>query len=144
MPRNATSDDIPRLLPLVKAFADEIGFGEDYSHKCAAQTLSDAISTGVVLVEEKDDELVGLIVGSIARSPWNPFKLMIEELMFYVNEDYRNTRAGYMLLKTYTDRVSDMDLYASSLKLMYNSPDLTKVYEKLGYKLLEKTFVKKF
>jgi hypothetical protein len=56
---------------------------------------------GLALVAENNTGLLGLIFGMIAGSLWSPSVICMHEFAFYVNENARFKRVGYLLLKDY-------------------------------------------
>lgn len=65
------------------------------------------------------------------------------ELAWYVNPEYRSTRAGLLLLKAFEfwcKEIAKVQVYqVSSLE---NLPDVERLYEKYGYKMTEKAYIK--
>ena len=142
MIREATREDVHRLLPLANEFAESLGFGDELDLRTSAHHLSNMINNGFILVAEKDDEIVGLIGGMVVTSPWNAHRKILEEQIYFVASTHRNSSLGARLLKQYHEKASEFDVFMSTLKLMHNSPDISKHYEKMGYSELETTYVR--
>ncbi len=134
--------DVPAVLELAREFSKDIGTERYWSDKQGASLIARMIVDGMLLVSEEKDKITGVIGGLIGRSLWNPHYRTLDEQIFYVTPKYRNTRAGYLLIKEYENEASMLDVVCSTLKLMHNSPDITKFYHKLGYEKLETTYIK--
>ena len=143
MIRQAKIKDIIKILPLVKEFAKEIGdkyLVDNYSYRGAANLIKVCIESGVCLVAEVDGKIVGIVAGTASKNLWNPSVSQLDEQVYYLTPDHRRSLLGYRMIKEY---IKYSDKYqVSTLKLMKSSPDLEKHYNKLGYKYLERTFVR--
>ena len=137
MIRRAEIDDIPKLLPLVKQFAGEIGLDGLYSHKDAAKALSMSITDGVCYI---DSEYRGIISGTISPSLWNQHVPILSENIFYVSSEGRRIGLGSELLSAYDEDAKQYKL--NSLKLMHNSPDIEDKYKSLGFVKAETTYMR--
>lgn len=143
MIRQATLDDILKILPLVEKFSKEIGdeyLAKNYNKKYAAALLANCINTGVCFVSDEDGRITGVVAGTVTGNLWNPNKKQADEQIYYVLPDRRGSSIGLRLIRKYCEAASRYDL--STLKLMKSSPELDKHYEKWGYHYLEKTFVR--
>lgn len=144
MIRKATIDDIPNILPLAYNFAKELENDfllNKYSNKHAAALLARLVTTGICLIDtDNENNVNGVIGGLVSGNLWNPEVKQLEEIIYYVNKDKRRSTIGFKLIKEYDKLTKDYTL--ATLKLMHNSPDLTKHYNKLGYQLLEKTYLR--
>lgn len=144
MIRNATIDDIPNILPLVHNFAKELQkdiLYSKYSIKHSASLLAHLVDTGICLIDiDSDNNVNGVIGGLVSGNIWNPTIKQVDEVIYYVREEKRRSTIGFKLIKEYDKLTKEYPL--STLKLMHNSPDLTKHYNKLGYELLEKTYLR--
>lgn len=93
------------------------------------------------LVENKG-EVIAVLISHKAAMPLTPSAVVIEEVIFYVREAYRNTRAGYILFKAWTDYAKRLrnngEVNAILMHTLADSPiDMTKH----GFKELQTTFV---
>ena len=143
MIREATQDDIPNLLPLVKSFVEEIGEGElikRYDIREVARVLKKSIDEGILLTT---DEYNCIVAGLPSPVLWNPNYNTLEEIIFYVSPEAREGLLGGRLLKEYVKRVDSFEnIFASTLCLMHNSPDLSKHYNKRGFNKIEERFIR--
>lgn len=98
---------------------------------------------GLVLIAEKNNQVCGLIMGGIEQNIWDRRLLTLKELAFWVKPEYRNTRAGYLLLKTYCEEAQELRdngrIHMYTMAKMTNSPDIK--YEKFGYFKVEEVWV---
>lgn len=93
------------------------------------------------LVEDKG-EVIAVLIAHVAAMPLTPSAVVIEETIFYVKEQFRNTRAGYILFKAWTDYAKKLrnkgDVSAILMHTLADSPiDMTRH----GFKKLQTTFV---
>ena len=114
MVRNATLDDIVKLLPLVQEFSRYIGLEQYYDNKSAARTLAECINHGICII---DDEQRGVIAGSTTQSPWNSHVLVLHEHIYFVKRIHRNGTLGGRLLREYDRQSKQWEV--NSLKLMH-------------------------
>lgn len=98
---------------------------------------------GVVLVAEKENELIGIIMGMITPMTWLPQHRILHELIYWVDEEHRGSTAGYRLLAQYVkcgeELLEEGRVSASLLGKMDNSPNLK--YDKFGYHKVEEFWV---
>lgn len=95
----------------------------------------------IIILSEQDDRPRGLIVGSIS-SPAFSSDLVATELAWWMDEDYRKSRDSMLLFDAYQDWTKRVGARMCHMALLSNSPDLSKKYERNGYELSEKTYVK--
>jgi len=97
---------------------------------------------GVALIAYREETPVGMLLGFIDRSIWEPKLCVLKELAYWVYPEYRGTSAGYRLLSKYNEvaqSFSDMGRIKTwTISKMVNSPDLD--YSKLGYRKIEETW----
>ena len=144
MIREATIDDIHNILPLSSLFSKSLGVGlfeEKYSDRHAATLLASCVNNGVLLVAERDDKIVGVAGGIISNNIWNPTVKQIDEIIYFVLPEHRNTTVAYRLIKGYGSAIQKLDVHTGTMKLMHNSPDIGKHYAKLGFNELETSYV---
>ena len=94
---------------------------------------------GVILVAEKEGQLIGLVMGMIVPMTWFPNHRVLHELTYWVDEEHRGSTAGYRLLAQYVkegkELIEEGRVTASLLGKMDNSPNLK--YDKFGYQKVE-------
>jgi RimJ/RimL family protein N-acetyltransferase len=98
---------------------------------------------GLALVAEKDGKLAGILIGMIDSLIWDPDTRVLREIVYWVDEEYRGSTAGYRLLAQYVKECDEMvdsgRITAYSMVKMVNSPDLK--FEKFGFKKTEEVWV---
>ena len=138
-----TVDDLPKLIEGAHSFYAEGKlpgpFSPDRFIKGWAGLLESRI--GLLLGFEKDGEIAGAIGGTIFPDMTTP-KVHATELFWYVKPEHRG--AGIKLLlefeKAARDRGADRIWMIHLVEL--NDGPLDKLYERLGYRFVEKVFVK--
>lgn len=97
---------------------------------------------GILLVAEHDNKIVGLIMGIIDGLMWDRKTLILREMAYYVDEEYRGTTAGYRLLREYLNKakklVDDGRIKAYTLCKLASS---NIKYEKFGMEKVEEVWV---
>lgn len=97
---------------------------------------------GLALVAEQDQP-IGMIIGYIDQSIWDPDIRILKELVYWVEPEYRNTTIGYRLLKTYNEMANELKLndriHLYTMTKLVNSPDLD--FTRFGYTKTEETWV---
>lgn len=141
MIRAATPDDIPALVDLGVRFMLESAYGQhltinaDAMEQLAAQLIG--APNGLVLVDDRDDEITGMI-GVIATL--HPFsgESMLSELFWYVLPAARGGGVRLLLAAEAWARANGV------VKSLMVSPNKTvsALYQRLGYVPLERQFIK--
>jgi len=93
------------------------------------------------LVENKG-EVMGILIAHVAAMPLTPSAIVIEEVVFYVKQEFRNTRAGYILFKAWTDYAKKLrnkgEVSAILMHTLADSPiDMTRH----GFRELQTSYV---
>lgn len=109
--RNANKFDIPYFIRLVREIhaKGEIGdfpveLNDDYLNAMFVTAINGG---GIALIAESDEQ-VGMIFGLITPNIWSEKTLVMHQLLLYVDDDYRNTRAGYLLIQGYNEQCSEL------------------------------------
>lgn len=87
----------------------------------------------------KNEKPIGMIGGLLFPNMFNPNRTTLVEVMWWLNPDYRKTRAGVMLLNEFIklgDEVAD----ETTLSLLSTSPVNHASLEKRGFTLEEYSF----
>lgn len=136
MTRPATLADIPALLEMGKAFADEAGVTAriGWDDDSVAEMLEGLILSddGIVLVSER-----GMIGGYVAAHPFNRNVRLFVEL-FWRSEDGQ----GLALLKAAEAQAEARGATKSVMVAMDGMERTTRLYGRLGYALCEAQFMK--
>ena len=109
--RPANKFDLPYFIKLIREIhkKGEIGnfdieLDDDYLNALFMTCLHGG---GVVFVAESDS-VIGIILGIITPNLWSDKLLIMSEMLLYVDEEYRQTRAGYLLIKEYTKHCKEL------------------------------------
>lgn len=99
------------------------------------------MNSETAFVARVDGVCAGVIGGALVDNLFNPTLKTLSELIWYVLPEYRNTRAGAMLLKAFISKgeeVADETTFA----LLHHSPIKIQTLEKRGFHLREFSFLK--
>lgn len=94
---------------------------------------------GIALIAESDSN-IGIVVGIINENLWYPNMFQLTQILLFVDEDYRNTRAGYLLLKEYNKLAKQLiDDKRINNSIIYAAEPLHDIdFSRFGYKMAEK------
>ena len=146
--RLANKFDQPEVIRLLKEFQKNTPIpemalidDEEYISKFFHHIL---IGGGVAIVAERaPGQLAGMIVSLKASNIWDPKRIFLKELAYYVDIDQRNTTAAYRLIKHYNEYseqlIKENKIFCYTLTKMVNSPDLK--FDRFGYRKIEETWV---
>ena len=142
MIRLAILDDMPELLRMGKAFFDVSGYGK--------LTEFNAQDTELVLISliERDSLLTdgesGMIGFLVFPMFMNSSYTLSQELFWWVDEDKRKSKLGVQLLKAAEKQSKEQG--ADSMIMLsindLNGDKVNKLYESLGYKRQEQTYMR--
>lgn len=145
--RLANKFDKDQILLMIKHFRDATPlpimtnyFNEKYLTTLVTHILA---GRGLIVVAEKDNQLVGMIIGFINNNIWDPDLLVMNELCFWVEPEHRGGSIAYRMIKKYSELAANLcdekriQLYTMSL--MSNSPKLD--YSRFGFMKTEETWV---
>jgi N-acetylglutamate synthase-like GNAT family acetyltransferase len=144
--RDASPFDVPRILTMLRnyrkqtplPFLEEVN-NADYVSRMLAELMA---GRGVVLVAEHE-ELVGMLIACISPSMWSPDHLLLTEMAYWVEPEFRGGTAGYRLLAEYQKRGEAMKaenrICNYLISKMSNSPNLQ--FQRFGFTKLEEFWV---
>lgn len=141
--RRAVLDDIPSILEELKSFSDF------YGSKIPLYR-DDSISEGIIksFIEKhvfyvavtNDDEVIGFISGLLLPHIYNPDIETLVESFWWVNEDYRRSKAGIQLLEKFIEHgKKEVDWIICTIEDF--SPVNEDVFLKRGFRLKEKSYL---
>ena len=144
----AEQDDIIDILPLLEKFSEEypIETSAKHFHPQAGTTLLyHCIFNGVLYVARDGDEVVGMIGGTISLNPFTISSLQLQELFWYVNEDYRNGRVALKLYKKYVEHakwlISEGQIVAASMATLTTTPQSAVSLVERDFKRMETSYI---
>lgn len=98
-------------------------------------------SNGITFVCVKDGEPVGVLGAIQTPHIFNPSYSFLAEVFWYVLPEYRNTRAGSLIIKAF-NKYAEENVDYSSMTLLPTSP--VNGLEKMGYKEQERIYTKRY
>jgi len=98
---------------------------------------------GLAIVAEKDNKPIGMCVGIISPNVWSPKTYLLHQILIYVDDNYRKSRAAYMLIKYYTEQAEKLVNESRIYKYTFTAsePMFGVDLEKFNYSLVEKTWL---
>jgi hypothetical protein len=143
----ASIEDKERILPLMLSFKEESSYSlletdkEEILSTIENYLLRDKKDTIVLLALDSSNSIIGIIVGTSSKLPFNR-DLQAIETIWYVLPEYRKLTVGLELYEAFiywaTNIVQAKVIHTASPK----GSNLHKVYKKQGYELLEEVYLK--
>lgn len=96
----------------------------------------------VLFVAEDNDKLVGMLVGVVNESLFSNDKIA-SELAWFVEKEYRGTSVALRLLVEFEKWAKLQGCSFIAMIDLHRVNNLENMYNKLGYELAEKTYMKK-
>ncbi len=107
----------------------------------ACQVLSNLIENHLVLIAASDVGPLGFISGIVGQHPYNPSIRLLTETFWWVDEDYRGSRAGLLLLNEFV-RWGQENCDWITMCSIDGAPGLSDdAYIKRGFKLKERSYL---
>lgn len=149
MIRDATIEDLKGIVHLGKEFFDKAlaHINVPYDHIQVWHMLHELVKhkDGILLIAEVDDQLVGIVGGSLFSWYFNPEYKSGQEIFWYVTPEYRGTTIGIRLLKEMEKQAKEKGASTWIMISEYhmgNYEQLDKLYRKLGYSDHETGYIK--
>lgn len=142
MIRNAIESDIPKLIEMGQKLHDESTYKHvTYSSERVASTCRLMMNSGFLVVAEKDDEVVGVMMGDV-YTPWYSTDSMGIDFTLYIYPEHRNGITAMRMIKKFEQWCIGMG--AKQIRPGIGTGDLSvaKLYEALGYKSVGQWFLK--
>lgn len=147
--RPANKFDLPYFIDLIHRIndMDELGdivqgeLDDVYLNQLFATVLAGA---GLCFIVETDRR-IGMILGVISPNMWAPKYVFIHQVLYYVEEEYRHTKAGYLLFKEFDKQSQKLVEQKRIHHVSVSAPKtlLEMDFERFEYELSEKTWIKK-
>ena len=147
--REANKFDLPYFIDLIHRINNDDGLGDvicgelddTYLNQVFATVLAGA---GLCYIAESDDR-IGIILGIISPNMWAPKYLFMHQVLYFVEEEYRHTRAGYLLFKKFDSECQKLVELKRIHHVTLSAPKtlLEMDFERFNYELSEKTWIKK-
>jgi N-acetylglutamate synthase-like GNAT family acetyltransferase len=145
--RDATPVDFPIIVQMLRRYREAAPMFfllEANNEQHIVNHLTEFVAgRGVVLVAEKNTQVIGMLIASIDRSFWHPEKCLMIEIAYWVEPEFRGGTFAYRLLKEYVRRGEALKqegrIVNFLISKMSNSPDLS--FDKFGFQKLEEFWV---
>lgn len=148
--RIANKFDLPYFIDLIHRINDDNELGDVVNAELDDMHLNTIFASilagaGICYIAEHDDERIGMILGMISPNIWAPQYLFLHQMLYFVEEEYRNTRAGYLLFKEFDKKSKEMVEAKRVHHITLSAPKtlLEMNFDRFGYELCEKTWIKK-
>jgi RimJ/RimL family protein N-acetyltransferase len=140
--RSARTTDLPWLVPQLLAFLGSVSLPLRPSEDYVRQAVGKLMDTGVVLVAENESgKLMGTIGGTISFHLFDPDRLVLAELWWWVAPEYRGSSAGLRLIQAFRERgLQDVDLVTMST-LETTHPGVGEHLERMGFQRREQAYI---
>lgn len=132
MIRSATQADDDNIIDCLRKFAIEQPIGklkveaDQYNDHHVRKILDAVRARGIILVAETNNEITGLLMAVVNPDIWLPQIKTMNELVWWVHPEHRNSSAGLRLLKEYTKicerMVKKKEIYTFTMTLLKDSP----------------------
>lgn len=141
--RNVTKEDIPQIIPMLKAFSIQCGgkhslYPEDEEY--AVKLLETLIDGHVFYCATNRSKVVGFIAGTLSNHLMNQKIRVLNEVFFYVDPSFRKSKAAKVLLDSFIDygnKVADWLIFGLIDKATLGERTL----EKRGFRMKERSFL---
>ena len=135
--------DLNRVFNLIKTYEDSKGalanYNLMYKEKVVLKLIDSFGNTSFVL--ENGEDIRGVMLGCVLRYPLSD-ELMYQEYLWYVDEDHRkHSLKLYNFLENYCKANKIKHILLGHMGGV-DSESMDKLYNKLGYRLVEKHFIK--
>jgi len=143
----ANKFDIPRLIEMLKNYRDNSPVDrfkmiqdEQHIQKILTHII---LGRGLIVVAREEQLIVGMVVSFIDQNMWDNNLLVLKEMAYWVEPEYRGSSAGYKLLSKYNEMAQELKndgrINMWTISKMITSPDLD--YQRFGYRKIEETWV---
>jgi len=147
--RPATKFDLSYFIHIIQKINDNDELGDIIQADLDDYHLNSIFATvlagaGLCYIAESETN-IGIIMGIISPNIWAPQYLFMHEIVYYVDEEYRNTRAGYLLFKEFDKKCQELVLQKRIHHITLSMPKtlLDINFERFDYEVSEKTWIKK-
>jgi GNAT superfamily N-acetyltransferase len=148
MIRQANKFDAEAIVQMLKSYREQAptqflrdANNRDHIDKLLANIFAGA---GFILLAEKDEQIVGMVIAAQHPNIWNPDVSQVSEIAFWLDEAHRGGKLAHRLLHAYIQQCEkwkqENRIQFFSISKMNNSPDLS--YDKFGFEKLEETWIK--
>jgi GNAT superfamily N-acetyltransferase len=142
MIRNATYDDIPKLVEMGLKLNQESNYAHvTYAPDRVAATCKLMIDQGFLIVSEKDGEVVGVMMGDVQTS-WYSNERMGFDLTLYIEPQHRSGLMAARMIKQFEEWCKSMGATQIRPGVSTGSAAASKLYKAMGYVVTGEQFLK--
>ena len=144
--RKAEDQDIDAILELIIQFYKESL--KEYGLKISIATIKNNIKVfidnHIIIIAEKNTDIIGVIAGIVVPSIFDDSQIIAQEIMWYINKDFREGSSGLRLLKSFEDicRFLGVNKIYSGHTNNLNPDRLNKFLVRQGYTSMETHYIK--
>ena len=114
MIRHATFKDYDAVMDMMINFANSSPYAPfkdpQYSDHYVRRLLDSFLKNGCILVGEKNEQIVGMLIAQIQQDAWLPHVKTMKEIAWWVEPEHRMSSLGYRLLKKYVEVGKELGL----------------------------------
>jgi hypothetical protein len=139
--RLATEDDVPQLVELGYEFAQVSQKAHGFSisrEKIVKFTLDNIVNENCIKLVLVDEKICGLLV-ALLMTPFFSDDPIVQEMVWYVQDGCRD---GLKLLLRLEKEAKLRGAKKLVMGYKYGFVDMSRIYERMGFKLLEAQYVK--
>ena len=142
--RNATHKNIDWIMTELKEFAKFFGskhslYGDEEYVRNGLEIL---IDDHILLIAEDDLGLTGFIAALVLPHIFNPNIKTVIEIFWWVPEEHRHTRSGFLLLKELIKASDELGASWITMGLQNGTDVKEESLAKLGFHLHERNFLR--
>lgn len=115
-----------------------------YNEQQIALIFRELLKNGIVLVVEKEGNVVGALGATVGGHPYNPTLLSAFEVFWWVEEKHRDSRAGILLFNEYIRFSKERECKMVHISKLEHSPFKEEFLVKKGFSLVEKAYLMEF
>jgi GNAT superfamily N-acetyltransferase len=145
--RNAGIDDIPEIIELAKKFHAVSGYEYlEFDCDTVERIVMQSIGQELCPVAVIDGEVVGFLLGLQFPALLNANIMVGTEIAWWVEPGHRSKPIGVKLLKYIEKQAQSKKLKFWSMMCLekLNADGLESIYERMGYKKAERTYIRLF
>ena len=119
---------------------EELKKPEFYNPHSIKELALNGVRSGTIVIATKGTESVGVIGGLLVPHYLNTNTVMLAEIMWYVDPKHRAGRAGYLLLKKFSE-IGKEKASGTTLSLLGDSQVNDSTLARFGFKLTERNYL---
>ncbi len=141
--RMARTQDLDQMVNMAYDFLLESGQPTTFSESKTRESLAVGLTVPefFVIVSHEGDTITGMLVGFMGPSLFSLDPQAIE-MCWYSSPQHRRGKDGLTMLNRYEEWAIRMGARVISLTYLDDVQDLTKLYERRGYRRSESNFIK--